>query len=80
MMAPHLATAAERLAGKALVVKVNTEDHPDLAEPVGGFDGTGSARHRDHLVSGGEQLRDGAASEDARCAGDEDLHGDPSSS
>ena len=32
MMAPQLATAAERLAGKALVVKVNTEDHPDLAE------------------------------------------------
>jgi len=32
MMAPQLATAAQRLAGKALVVKVNTEDKPDLAQ------------------------------------------------
>jgi thioredoxin 2 len=32
MMAPQLATAAQRLAGKALVVKVNTEDNPDLAQ------------------------------------------------
>jgi|RhiMethySRZTD1v2_1073278.scaffolds.fasta_scaffold525277_2 thioredoxin 2 len=32
MMAPQLATAAQRLAGKALVAKVNTEDNPDLAQ------------------------------------------------
>jgi thioredoxin 2 len=32
MMAPQIATAAQRLAGKALVVKVNTEDNPDLGE------------------------------------------------
>ena len=31
-MAPQLATAAQRLAGKALVAKVNTEDNPDLAQ------------------------------------------------
>jgi thioredoxin 2 len=31
MMAPQLETAAQHLAGKALVVKVNTEDNPDLA-------------------------------------------------
>jgi thioredoxin 2 len=35
MMAPQLATAAQHLAGKALVVKVNTEDNPDLAERFG---------------------------------------------
>jgi thioredoxin-like negative regulator of GroEL len=32
MMAPQLVTAAQRLAGKALVVKVNTEDNPDLGQ------------------------------------------------
>ena len=32
MMAPQLVTAAQRLAGQALVVKVNTEDDPDLAQ------------------------------------------------
>ena len=32
MMAPQLATAAQRLAGKALVVKVNTEDNADLGQ------------------------------------------------
>jgi thioredoxin 2 len=32
MMAPELATAAQHLAGKALVVKVNSESNPGLAE------------------------------------------------
>ena len=32
MMAPELETAAQHLAGNALVVKVNTEANPELAE------------------------------------------------
>jgi thioredoxin 2 len=31
MVAPEVKKAAERLAGKALVLKVNTEQHPELA-------------------------------------------------
>jgi thioredoxin 2 len=31
MAAPHVARAAARLAGEAVVLKVNTEDHPALA-------------------------------------------------
>ena len=32
MMAPELETAAQHLAGNALVLKVNTEANPELAE------------------------------------------------
>jgi thioredoxin 2 len=32
MVAPEVAKAATRLAGKALVLKVNTEEHPRLAQ------------------------------------------------
>jgi thioredoxin 2 len=31
MAGPEIAKAAERLAGRALVLKVNTEQHPELA-------------------------------------------------
>lgn len=32
MAAPAVARAAEELAGEAIVLKVNTEEHPDLAQ------------------------------------------------
>ena len=32
MVAPEVAKAATQLAGKALVLKVNTEEHPRLAQ------------------------------------------------
>jgi thioredoxin 2 len=35
MAAPEVAKAAENLAGKALVLKVNTESHPELATQYG---------------------------------------------
>lgn len=31
MAAPHVARVAQEMAGKALVLKVDTEAHPDLA-------------------------------------------------
>lgn len=35
MAAPHVARAAKTMAGRALVVKVDTEAHPDLASRFG---------------------------------------------
>jgi len=35
MAAPEVAKAAQNLAGKAIVLKVNTQEHPDLARQFG---------------------------------------------
>lgn len=65
MAAPHVAQAATNLAGKAIVVKVNTEDHPELAQryqvrgiPMFGvFQGGQMVRHHMGLAPSGELTR-----------------------
>jgi thioredoxin 2 len=48
IMAPYVKQAAKKSAGKALVLKVNTEDHPDLA-----------ARYRVQAIPNFVIIRDG---------------------
>ncbi len=65
MAAPHVAQAAATLAGRAIVVKVNTEQHPDLAQryQVRGipmfavFHGGTMVRHHMGLAPAGELAR-----------------------
>ena len=65
MAAPHVAQAAGNLAGKAIVVKINTEDHPELAQryqvrgiPMFGvFQGGQMVRHHMGVAPAGELAR-----------------------
>ncbi len=65
MAAPAVKQAASALAGKAIVVKVNTQDHPELAQrfevrgiPMfAAFEGGAMARTHTGMAAAGELQR-----------------------